>query len=60
MAKKPGVDWTLVATVTAATGIFLGSHNDIRSGSSTLYTEGSRPVHFLCYLLFVVCHLPSG
>jgi len=27
---KPGVDWTLVATITGAAGIFLGSYNDVR------------------------------
>jgi hypothetical protein len=35
---KPGIDWTLVATITSAAGIFLGSYNDVRTDSSTLYT----------------------
>jgi hypothetical protein len=34
LVTKPGIDWTLVATITGSAGIFLGSYNNIRNDES--------------------------
>ncbi|KQM05130.1 hypothetical protein FF86_101980 [Frankia sp. CpI1-P] len=38
VAVEPGVPWTMVATITGAAGIHLGSYNDIVNGPEAAYT----------------------
>ncbi|MGH3769194.1 MAG: hypothetical protein ACRDS0_17505 [Pseudonocardiaceae bacterium] len=38
LVVDPGTDWTLVATITGAAGVHLGSYHDIRNGDAKTYT----------------------